>query len=72
MDYKEAFHRGYLKQQRVEYSLENAENYSTLDENMKLLYENENCFVVLNSDIQAGDFINVIDKKTQEMRTLDI
>jgi len=72
MNYVELFNRAYLKQQNVEYTEENAENYGLHKDNLKELFNNEKYVIVLNQDDQAGDFLNLIYKQDYKMETIEI
>ena len=57
----------YLKQQNEEVTEENIEEFGLIEEYMKLIYEDENVFIVLYGEMGLSTFCNIIRRVDGEL-----
>lgn len=62
----------YLDSMNIEYTKQNWEEYGLEEENLSVIYENNNFVIVLNRDDRGGDFLNIVNKKDAILRTIEL
>ena len=74
MDFKEAFHKAYLRQQDMaEVNERNIRNYSIDSDRLVLLEETDKYWIIkVLGDGMAGEFLDVVYKDSFEMDTIEI
>ena len=74
MDFKEAFHKAYLRQQDMgEVSERNIRDYSVDPDRLVLLEETDKYWIIkVLDDGMAGEFLDVVYKDSFEMDTIEI
>lgn len=68
----EMFKELYLDSMNIEYTKQNWEEYGLEEENLSVIYENNNFVIVLNRDDRGGDFLNIVNKKDAILRTIEL
>lgn len=62
MNYKQAINAAYLHQQGLNYTEENVQTYGVKEEQLALLYETEQCWVILDTEDDGRQLLNVVRK----------